>query len=184
MILPNQDPEYSYQINSKYQSSVFPDQHLISSSEQKIDRLEERLGGIEKLLQTLVQATKNPPNHGHSRPSSAAFTPAASTSVVGPTPQVEQFEGESSLVAHSKQAHEALQRLLESAPITIRNDPNTVNALASLKNLLEEHRSEAPSLNLLSQDGSPQDSLYTDLPPREDVLELLAYVEGMSVDLT
>ncbi|OBW64427.1 MAG: Uncharacterized protein AUREO_055090 [Aureobasidium pullulans] len=107
-----------------------------------------------------------------------SFLISRTTAIAVPTPQVEQFEGESSLVAHSRQAHEALQRLLESAPITIRNDPNTVSALAALRNLLEKHRSEPPSLNLLSKDGSPQDLQYSDLPPREEVLMLLAYVEA------
>ena len=149
-------------------------------SEQKIDRMEQRLESIEKLLQVLVSTAKTPSDSGQSMPSSTAFTPAGNTSLPVPTPQVEQFEGESSLVAHSRQAHEALQRLLESAPITIRNDPNTVSALAALRNLLEKHRSEPPSLNLLSKDGSLQDLQYSDLPPREEVLTLLAYVEGTS----
>ncbi|KAI5248887.1 hypothetical protein E4T43_01123 [Aureobasidium subglaciale] len=155
---------------------------LIKNSEQKIDRLEQRLEGIEKLLQTLISLAKSPPQYTPSGPSSTTFTPAAcmSTSVPlpVPTPQVEQFEGESSLVAHSRQAHEALQRLLEAAPTTIRNDPNTVNALAGLRNVLEKHRSEPPSLNLLARVGSLDELQYSDLPPQEEVMKLLACIEA------
>ncbi|THZ62328.1 hypothetical protein D6C85_09298 [Aureobasidium pullulans] len=157
MISLNHDPEFSF---------------LISN------RMEQRLESIEKLLQVLASTAKTPSDNEQSTSSSSNFTPAGTTAIAVPTPQVEQFEGESSLVAHSRQAHEALQRLLESAPITIRNDPNTVSALAALRNLLEKHRSEPPSLNLLSKDGSPQDLQYSDLPPREEVLMLLAYVEA------
>jgi hypothetical protein len=142
--------------------------------------MEQRLESIEKLLQALASTTRTPENI-QSGPSSVAFTPAPSASVPIPTPQVEQFEGETSLVAHSRQAHEALQHLLEAAPTTIRNDPNTVNALASLRNLLEKHRSEPPSLNLLSRGGSPEDLQHSELPPRDEVLRLFAYVEGMQV---
>lgn len=145
--------------------------------------MEQRLESIEKLLQVLASTAKTPSDNEQSTSSSSNFTPAGTTAIAIPTPQVEQFEGESSLVAHSRQAHEALQRLLESAPITIRNDPNTVSALAALRNLLEKHRSEPPSLNLLSKDGSPQDLQYSDLPPREEVLMLLAYVEGIDQPL-
>ncbi|KAI4730274.1 hypothetical protein E4T49_01871 [Aureobasidium sp. EXF-10728] len=151
---------------------------LISSQyEQKIDRMEQRLESIEKLLQALASTTKAP-DCIQSGPSSVTFTPAPSTSAPAPTPRVEQFEGESSLVAHSRQAHEALQHLLEAAPTTIRNDPNTVNALAALRNLLEKHRSEPPSLNLLSRVGSPDDLQHSELPPRDEILRLFAYVEA------
>lgn len=178
MILPSQGQESSSLINSEFRlaSLDLPQSH--SRSEQKIDRMETRLENIEKLLQSLVSKSSKMPVEIEQSPT--AFTPAAPVSTVAaPTPQVEQFEGESSLVAHSRQAHEALQRLLESAPMTIRNDTNTVNALASLKNVLEKHRSQAPSLNLLSQDGSLKDLTYTDLPPREEVLKLLACVAGI-----
>lgn len=149
---------------------------LIYDSEQKIDRMEQRLESIEKLLQVLASSAKAPEDT-QSGPSSVAFTPAPSASVPIPTPQVEHFEGETSLVAHSRQAHEALQHLLEAAPTTIRNDPNTVNALASLRNLLEKHRSEPPS-NLLSRVGSMDDLQHSQLPPRDEILRLFAYVEG------
>jgi hypothetical protein len=145
--------------------------------------MEQRLESIEKLLQALASTVKTPESI-QSGPSSVAFTPAQSASVPIPTPQVEHFEGETSLVAHSRQAHEALQHLLEAAPTTIRNDPNTVNALASLRNLLEKHRSEPPSLNLLSRGGSPDDLQHSELPPRDEVLKLFAYVEGMKAEYT
>ncbi|KAI4750880.1 hypothetical protein E4T52_16560 [Aureobasidium sp. EXF-3400] len=151
--------------------------YLIGISEQKIDRMEQRLESIEKLLQLLASTAKTP-GDTQSGPSSVEFTPAPSASVPIPTPQVEQFEGESSLVAHSRQAHEALQHLLEAAPTTIRNDPNTVNALAALRNLLEKHRSEPPSLNLLSRVGSPDDLQHSELPPRDVILKLFAHVEA------
>ena len=156
--------------------------YLIGISEKKIDRMEQRLESIEKLLQLLASTAKTPEDT-QSGPSSVAFTPATSASVPIPTPQVEQFEGESSLVAHSRQAHEALQHLLEAAPTTIRNDPNTVNALAALRNLLEKHRSEPPSLNLLSRVGSPDDLQHSELPPRDVILKLFAHVEGMKAKL-
>jgi hypothetical protein len=155
---------------------------LIGISEQKIDRMEQRLESIEKLLQLLASTAKTPEDT-QSGPSSVTFTPAPSASVPIPTPQVEQFEGESSLVAHSRQAHEALQHLLEAAPTTIRNDPNTVNALAALRNLLEKHRSEPPSLNLLSRVGSPDDRQHSELPPRDVILKLFAHVEGTKAKL-
>lgn len=139
--------------------------------------MEQRLESIEKLLQVLA-STARAPEDTQSGPSSVTFTPAPSTSVPIPTPQVEQFEGETSLVAHSRQAHEALQQLLEAAPTTIRNDPNTVNALASLRNLLEKHRSEPPS-NLLSRVGSTEDLQQSELPSRDVIMKLFAYVEGM-----
>ena len=139
--------------------------------------MEQRLESIEKLLQVLASTAKAPEDM-QSGPSSVTFTPAPSASVPVPTPQVEQFEGETSLVAHSRQAHEALQHLLEAAPTTIRNDPNTVNALASLRNLLEKHRSEPPS-NLLSRVGSTEDLQHSELPSRDVIMKLFAYVEGM-----
>lgn len=142
--------------------------------------MEQRLESIEKLLQLLASGTKAPLEcrQPESGPSSVTFTPTPSTSLPVRTPQVEQFEGESSLVAHSRQAHEALQHLLEAAPITIRNDPNTVNALASLRNLLEKHRSEPPSVSLLSRVVSLADLQHSELPPREEVLKLFAHVEA------
>ena len=150
---------------------------LTHNSEQKIDRMEQRLESIEKLLHVLASTAKAPEDM-QSGPSSVTFTPATSASAPIPTPQVEQFEGETSLVAHSRQAHEALQHMLEAAPITIRNDPNTVNALASLRNLLEKHRSEPPS-NLLSRVGSTEDLQHSELPSRDVIMKLFAYVEGM-----
>jgi len=139
--------------------------------------MEQRLESIEKLLHVLASTAKAPEDM-QSGPSSVTFTPATSASAPIPTPQVEQFEGETSLVAHSRQAHEALQHMLEAAPITIRNDPNTVNALASLRNLLEKHRSEPPS-NLLSRVGSTEDLQHSELPSRDVIMKLFAYVEGM-----
>lgn len=148
--------------------------------------MEQRLESIEKLLQVLASGTKTPSEciQSTSGPSSVTFTPTPSTSLPVRTPQVEQFEGESSLVAHSRQAHEALQHLLEAAPTTIRNDPSTVNALASLRSLLEKHRSEPPSVNLLSRVVSLNDLQHSELPPREEVLKLFAYVEGMRAELS
>lgn len=147
--------------------------------------MEQRLESIEKLLQVLASGTRtrSESKQPESGSSSVTFTPTPSSSLPIRTPQVEQFEGESSLVAHSRQAHEALQHMLEAAPMTIRNDPNTVNALASLRNLLEKHRSEPPSTNLLSRVGSPNDLQHSELPPREEVMKLFAYVEGMNTEL-
>ncbi|KAG9949575.1 hypothetical protein KCU85_g4259, partial [Aureobasidium melanogenum] len=62
--------------------------------------------------------------------------------------------------------------------MTIRNDPNTVNALASLRYLLEKHRSEPPSITLLSRMGSLSDLQHSELPPRDEVLRLFTYVEA------
>lgn len=142
--------------------------------------MEQRLESIEKLLQVLASSAKTPSEckQPESGPSSVTFTPTPSTSLPIRTPQVEQFEGESSLVAHSRQAHEALQHLLEAAPTTIRNDSNTVNALASLRNLLEKHRSEPPSVSLLSRVVSLNELQHSELPPREEVLKLFACVEA------
>lgn len=67
--------------------------------------------------------------------------------------------------------------------MTIRNDPNTVNALASLRYLLEKHRSEPPSITLLSRMGSLSDLQHSELPPRDEVLRLFTYVEGMQAEL-
>lgn len=142
--------------------------------------MEQRLESIENLLQVLASGTKTPSGgiQSGSGPPPGTITPMPSTSVSLRNLQVEQFEGESSLLAHSRQAHQALQHLLETAPMTIRNDPNTVNALASLRNLLEKYRSEPPSISLLSQARTPNELQHSELPPREEVLRLFAYVEG------
>lgn len=101
---------------------------------------------------------------------------------MAPTPQFErQFQGESSLVAHSRQAQEALQQLLESAPVTIRNDPDTVNALAALRNVLEKQHVEAPSLNFLYRDETLQDLRPSELPPLEEVMMMLDTVAGSKI---
>lgn len=159
----------------------------IVSISAKIDAMEDRLSGIEQLLQQIVA------NQTSSHSSSVTTKP----SLIAPTDNIllgradlntdgsdhgNHFEGESSLTAHSKQAHRTLESLL-GQNFKIRNDPNVAAALSSLQGMMQSHGSPRrnnlhfPSANPGSGKGAEQ---LQPLPPFPVVMDLVQLVKGKS----
>ncbi|KAL1296891.1 hypothetical protein AAFC00_004505 [Neodothiora populina] len=155
---------------------------LISNQyEQKIDAIEDRLTGIERLLHRLVenQSSQEPKvlspktdpreNEREHDAGQESIRPEHSATA--------QFEGESSLSASTQQAHSTLESLL-GHNTNVRNDPDVSAALVALQEMQQHgwpnrHGSRL-RVNRTSNGaaGTPEP-----LPPRSAAMEVIRAVK-------
>ncbi|RYP22634.1 hypothetical protein DL767_008995 [Monosporascus sp. MG133] len=138
------------------------------SYERKIDQIEERLGGIERLLQNLVinssgpgaapaavietrqfastLSTENrtPPSRHGSNEDDDYDSPSSG---LGPEEDTEDFEGNSSLAAHTAFASEFLQNAVEQTSILGQGrSPKIDDALSALRRIVDMQQSGKTTL--------------------------------------
>lgn len=115
-------------------------------SERKIDQIEERLGGIEALLRNLSPisgSTSSPAPETYTRRPTDKSTPVsinsrddASSTVFDPE-DAGDFEGNSSLAAHTAFASEFLQNAVQGTPLQQQGgSPKIDAALSSLRQMV------------------------------------------------
>jgi hypothetical protein len=95
-----------------------------------------------------------------------------------------EFEGESSLHAHSIAARDLLEQTLGNN-LHVREDPKMIAALSSLRQIVEADKAEPsqkkPKLTGL---GEVRQSIYElKLPPAEAILDILRKSKGKSPEL-
>ncbi|KAI0008215.1 hypothetical protein F4779DRAFT_588482 [Xylariaceae sp. FL0662B] len=179
---------------------------LISSQyERKIDLIEERLGGIETLLRNLSPISSSPlPNGRSCRPSPSGIeifsrhqpnsntntltpnSPAGSrddeTSTIFDPEDAENFEGNSSLAAHTAFASEFLENAVQRTPLLQQGTSSKIDAaLSSLRQIVDmqnrsRHAAGGSSCESRwsSQKPVPRTSLKDlPLPPMTLVVDLL-----------
>ncbi|XDG08030.1 hypothetical protein ABKA04_007645 [Annulohypoxylon sp. FPYF3050] len=120
-------------------------------SERKIDLIEERLGGIETLLRNLspISASKPPTTEAFIRQPSDKLTPLSSnsrdetSSTVFDPEDAGDFEGNSSLAAHTVFASEFLEHAVQGTPLQQQgNIPKIDAALSSLRHILNIQKTQ------------------------------------------
>ncbi|KAF2495469.1 hypothetical protein BU16DRAFT_461129 [Lophium mytilinum] len=149
---------------------------LISSQyEKKIDRIEDRLVSIERMLRMLttdMTATQ------HNSPDSGISVAPASHAYEEANPPLDDevpFEGDTSLNAHTVFASRLLEQKVGSDGFTGQN-PEMVAALSSLRNIVSKEFTEAETGQSgdtpRSNAGKPRQTSI-ERPPRHLVLEFL-----------
>ncbi|KAI1765784.1 fungal-specific transcription factor domain-containing protein [Hypoxylon sp. FL1150] len=162
---------------------------LISSQyERKIDLIEERLGGIETLLRNLSPISSNASSAPESftRQSSDKQTPPSangqdeSPSTVFDQEDAGDFEGNTSLAAHTAFATEFLENAVQGTPLQQHGgSPKVDAALSSLRQIvnLQENRRTVSSFHEFRLPGlrQPSKAILRDLqlPPMALVAEKL-----------
>ncbi|KAH8198188.1 hypothetical protein TruAng_007669 [Truncatella angustata] len=180
---------------------------ILITIERKIDDLQERLAGIETLLQRLTTSnasaatalasasslmtkasTSNTPRTG-AKPSLSPSTSQDDSATVIDPEDVESFEGNSSLTAHAAFASELVSQavqtsMLAATPFSAPN-PRMEAALSSLRqmvNLLPSRSSsnqEGPSQTDQNSKTIPRGRLRDlPMPPMEFVVEKLRELKG------
>ncbi|KAI1483483.1 fungal-specific transcription factor domain-containing protein [Daldinia eschscholtzii] len=162
---------------------------LISSQyERKIDLIEERLSGIETLLRNLspISASTSSAAEGSTRRQFEKLTPLSlnsrddiSTSVFDPE-DAGDFEGNSSLAAHTAFASEFLEHAVQGTPLEQKGSNSKIDAaLSSLKQIvqMQENRRTVSSFHEFRLPGQKQHSKAPlrdlPLPPMEIVAQTL-----------
>ncbi|TGZ81937.1 hypothetical protein EX30DRAFT_318588, partial [Ascodesmis nigricans] len=162
---------------------------LISSSyEKKIDRIEERLAGIENILRASLNHTHHTAiSYASSTPSqfSRRHSPSATSQSLSKSECEQQnadtpdtFEGDTSLTAHSKYASELLERAVETTQIAGQS-PEMTAALDSLRNIVnrQNYQSTMHDFRFPShqhQRGHPAKRYFDlPLPPAQAVRTIL-----------
>lgn len=155
-----------------YQEGVHTSWLTALSSEQKIDAIEDRLSGIEQLLERLVE-NQTAQNHSHETNGARPVQSVSQSRGVHQKHALqEQFEGESSLTASSKQAHRSLESLL-GQNIIVRNDPDVAAALSALQDLQRHGGAERDS------SGLSEEASLKPPPPYSVVMDVIQEVKGM-----
>ncbi|KAI1379263.1 fungal-specific transcription factor domain-containing protein [Hypoxylon crocopeplum] len=162
---------------------------LISSQyERKIDQIEERLGGIETLLRNLspISASTASTTEVFTRRPIDKLTPLSAnsrddeSSTVFDPEDAGDFEGNSSLAAHTAFASEFLEHAVQGTPLQEQgSSPKIDTALSSLRHIvnMQESRRVVSSFHefrIPGQKQPPKTSLRDlPLPPMELVAEKL-----------
>ncbi|KAI4661480.1 uncharacterized protein J4E88_011006 [Alternaria novae-zelandiae] len=157
-------------------------------SEKKIDRIEDRLAGIENVLASL--ATKlgsldlqKDSHESSSQSRSSRVGPSRSPgSVLVEAPTPAPFEGESSINSQSDYAREMLARAIGSTPSIGQNEEVKL-ALTALSEMVSQHgQNPATSNPLINQSLVDIDPSKLERPPWELACYALEKASGMSTD--
>lgn len=163
------------------------------SSEKKIEAIDERLSQIEGLLKDLTISIPNLcrprsslPVLEESAPSPSRDGPLPLTNGNGkaietrPTPE---FEGESSMSAHSVLASQLFEKTMGNRPHFERN-PEIIEALSCLRDMVKKqnlpssvHALQFPGRNI----GKAIDITKLELPPAKIVHSLLRLAQGTAI---
>ncbi|KAF2258211.1 fungal-specific transcription factor domain-containing protein [Lojkania enalia] len=153
---------------------------LTPSYEKKIDRIEDRLAGIETVLEKLatkladLSIQKESESGSHSRSSRIARSPNSSTEHHSGTPA--PFEGETTLNSQSAFAREFLEQAVGSTP-SIGQNEEVKAALASLQDIVSRQGQNASTSNepqpFFNKALADIDSSKLERPPWEAVVEVI-----------
>ncbi|KAI4948530.1 hypothetical protein J4E91_005954 [Alternaria rosae] len=161
---------------------------LTPFSEKKIDRIEDRLAGIENVLASL--ATKlgsldlqkdSQESSSQSRSSRVGPTRSPGSALVeAPTPA--PFEGESSINSQSDYAREMLAQAIGSTPSIGQNEEVKL-ALTALSEMVSQHGQNPTSSNwLINHSLSDIDPSKLERPPWDTACYALEKASGRSTD--
>jgi hypothetical protein len=141
--------------------------------------MEERLHGVESLLLETNRMLRALLDKGLATPPSSPRTPIAMTPAAELTFQVntdrntsKSFDGESSLMAHSRKARRVIEHLLQSTP-SMCSDPEVVHALKTLHTAMQGPPRTEGSLLRPDPDDEPREWSRETLPPKEAVMDIL-----------
>ncbi|KAF5853611.1 hypothetical protein GGP41_002140 [Bipolaris sorokiniana] len=149
--------------------STFLSNILTSYSERKIDRIEDRLAGIENVLASLSSklgnmdlAKDSPETASQSRSSRVGRSPGSGLQEA-PTPA--PFEGESSINIQSVYAREMLAQVIDSTP-SIGQNEEVKMALTALSEMVSQpSQTMAPSNRLINRSLAEVDPTRLEQPP-------------------
>lgn len=150
---------------------------LTSCSERKIDRIEDRLAGIENVLASLssklgnMDLAKDSPETGSQSRSSRAGRSPGSGLQEAPTPA--PFEGESSINIQSVYAREMLAQVIDNTP-SIGQNEEVKMALTALSEMVSQPgQTMAPSNRLINRSLTEVDPTRLEQPPWMEVCNAL-----------
>ncbi|PSN71517.1 hypothetical protein BS50DRAFT_518657 [Corynespora cassiicola Philippines] len=147
--------------------------HISDEYERKIDRIEDRLAGIENVLELLaaklgnLDLQKDVEQQSSQRSSKVGRSPHAST----PAP----FEGETTMTVQSEFARELLKQAVDSTP-SIEHNAEVKAALTSLQDMVSRAQNTgAPRLEqpFFKESFAELDPSKLERPPWEAVIEVL-----------
>ncbi|KAM0806581.1 hypothetical protein AB5N19_06918 [Seiridium cardinale] len=183
-VLEERDREYSFLLSSKYITTLaicFPSLHAKSSlviiSEQKIDRIEDRLSSIESLLQNIVAPSVSPGRAGSGVLSTALrFKRSNEEDVARPADEpIPLFEGGSSLAAHTTLvSNQVSHNVKQTSPAGLDNDIHA--ALSALRHIVESQyrKANGNEVGFSNQKALPQGGFRElPMPPLQLVLQIL-----------
>jgi hypothetical protein len=161
---------------------------ILPGSERKIDRIEDRLAGIENVLESLAQKLgsldlKGSPSDSSTRQSKSSRvgkSPSSITEVNAPSPA--PFEGETTLNSQSEVVRGYLERAVVNTP-SIGSNSQVQAALATLQNMARRQNQVQPMVPdvQLFQHKAPSDVDMSQFkrPPWDAVIDLLERATGM-----
>jgi hypothetical protein len=148
-------------------------------SERKIDAMEERLHGVETLLLETNKMLRTLLNKGLPTSPSSSLTPAARTPGAVVNMEVDtnrnssrSFDGETSLMAHSKKARHVIEHLLQSTP-SMSSDSEVIHALKTLHSAMQGPSRAETSLLRPGSNKGYREMPRENLPPHDAVMEVL-----------
>ncbi|KAK4158455.1 hypothetical protein C8A00DRAFT_28460 [Chaetomidium leptoderma] len=149
-------------------------------AEKKIDTIQNQTNQMVKLLSRLTTSNASPPNSSlESRsPMNPGPQPSrATTETVEPISSQAQFEGESSLSAHTAFANNLIERAVSTAPLETFS-PDMATTLDALRRLVETQDNESngheATYRLARPDPNPGLSLDENpMPPIQSVMGVL-----------
>lgn len=166
-------------------SAVLLNWSLMDNSEKKIDRIEDRLAGIENVLANLatklndLDLHRDPTEHSsQSRSSRKGVGRSPSTFEEAPTPA--PFEGETTIRNQSGYARELLAKAVGSTP-SIEQNAEVKSALAALGDLVAGNTTASTGTimhPLINRSLADIDPAKLDKPPLEVVNEILRIACG------
>ncbi|EMD85979.1 hypothetical protein COCC4DRAFT_146409 [Bipolaris maydis ATCC 48331] len=151
--------------------------HISEQYERKIDRIEDRLAGIENVLASLssklgnMDLAKDSPETGSQSRSSRAGRSPGSGLQEAPTPA--PFEGESSINIQSVYAREMLAQVIDNTP-SIGQNEEVKMALTALSEMVSQPgQTMAPSNRLINRSLTEVDPTRLEQPPWMEVCNAL-----------
>lgn len=151
---------------------------LTPNSEKKIDRIEDRLAGIESVLASLatklgsLDIQKDSDSSSQSRSSRVGVStrsPGVATEAFTPAP----FEGETAINSQSDYARELLTQAIGNTP-SMEQNAEIKSALTALKELVSQQGQAATSSNpLINRSFADHDPSKLEQPPWEEVSNAL-----------
>lgn len=161
---------------------------LTQRSEKKIDRIEDRLSGIEDVLQALASKLGNldtlrdsTETSSQSRPNRAETGKSSGPTTVAATPA--PFEGETTLHGQSDYAREFLARVVGSTP-SIGQNAEIKSALSALGELAAQQSQDAASaIPLVNRSLREIDPGKLDRPPWDVMIHVLDNATSMGTSI-
>jgi hypothetical protein len=141
--------------------------------------MEARLHGLETLLLENNKMLRTLMGQGLQTPPLSSLAPIPKTARTGVTLEVDMnkdtsrpFDGETSLMAHSRKARRVVEHLLQSTP-SMSSDPEVIHALKTLQTAMEGPSRTGTSLLRPDMNDEHRKCSRETLPPHEFVLEVL-----------